>query len=638
MNTTPEINDVSNFVNPQSQASGNRIWIFVLVAALLLIHAGLALNSIRIKSDTCDENAHILGGYTYWKFNDFRLHPENGNLSQRVVSLPLVFLPLNLPDENSALWQESDVWRLSYSFFFKEGNNFRLMLLAARSMVILASIILGLVVFAWSKSLFGTAGGLISLTLYAFSPTILAHARLATSDMIVTLFFLLCTGALWRLAGCISPKTLLLAGAAGAGLVLSKMSGVLIAPIWLVLLVFKTWQKKPLTIKLPKLEMSVNSRVGRFGALVFASIVWVVIAWVLIWSFYGFRYSAFNHPAPEQSTFLKPWENELAIIETAAPIIRWTQKNRILPEAYLYGLSYTLAHSKFRGAFLAGNYSMTGWRHFFPFSFLVKTPISLLLLLLFAVWLLFSKPPPEKERLIPLLALFGVYWLFSITSNLNIGHRHILPIYPIIFIICGSCAVWLTRKLLLQKLALPVLVCMFALESLFIAPHFLSFFNLAAGGPKNGYRLLVDSSLDWGQDLPSLKKWLNEQGLQNQDHTPVYLSYFGSSSPIHYGVQYWQLLGYPVFSAGDPDLEIPVPFNLVPGVYCISATLLQQLYGKFPGRWCTHFESWYQTFRPVAEKYYSSDMDDPQKYNLLVDKAGGLQQLEYIVDPEKLVF
>ncbi|MDI6796963.1 MAG: glycosyltransferase family 39 protein [Desulfatibacillaceae bacterium] len=631
MNTRPEMDDVSRFVSPASQIRHNSVWIFALVAVLLLVHAGLAFSSILTKSDSCDENAHILAGYTYWKFNDFRLQPENGNLPQRIVSLPLLFLSLNLPDENSSLWQESDVWRLSHQFFFKEGNNFRLMLFAARGMVILASILLGIVVFAWSKSLFGAAGGLISLTLYAFSPTMLAHARLSTSDMIVTLFFLLCTGALWRLACRINPKTLLLAGAAGAGLVLSKMSGVLIAPIWLVLMVFAAWRKKPIEIKLPKLEMTVNIRAGRFGALILASLIWVAIAWVLIWSFYGFRYSAFAHPAPEQSNFLKPWENELALIETAAPIIGWAQENRILPEAYLYGLTYTLAHSKFREAFLAGNYSMTGWWYFFPFSFLVKTPLSLLLLLVLAAWLLYSKSPPEKGRIFPLLAFFAVYWLFSITSNLNIGHRHILPIYPVVFILCGSCSIWLARKNLLQKLVVAVLVCTFALESILVAPHFLSFFNRAAGGPENGYRLLVDSSLDWGQDLPSLKKWLDEQGLQNQDHTPVYLSYFGSSSPIHYGVQYWQLLGYPVFSAWDSNLEIPAPFELVPGIYCISATLLQQLYVRFPGRWCQRYELWYQTFGPIAEKYYSSDMDDSRQYNLLVEKAGGIQRLEYIL-------
>src|SRR5439155_13724202 len=119
------------------------------------------------------------------------------------------------------------------------------------------------------------------------------------------------------------------------------------------------------------------------------------------------------------------------------------------------------------------------------------------------------------SRAAPLLVLLGVYWAAALVSHLNIGHRHLLPIYPPLFILAGGA---------LPRLRVP-LAALAVAEGLLAWPHYLAYFNPIAGGARNGYRHLVDSSLDWGQDLPGLQR-----------HHPAYLAYFGTGSPRYYGI------------------------------------------------------------------------------------------------------
>jgi hypothetical protein len=197
----------------------------------------------------------------------------------------------------------------------------------------------------------------------------------------------------------------------------------------------------------------------------------------------------------------------------------------------------------------------------------------------------------------PLLTLLLVYWAFAIASGLNIGHRHLLPIYPAVFILTGGAAYWLEpllsrfrarepqalhrqrRKAATARQGLQpsytaigalslLLLAWHAKESVAISPYYLSYMNQVAGGPPEGYMHLADSSLDWGQGLPALKEWLEAEGLQQPGAPPVYLSYFGTARPEYYGVQAVPLAGFVDRRAPQP----PVP--LTAGVYCVSATVL----------------------------------------------------------------
>jgi len=250
-----------------------------------------------------------------------------------------------------------------------------------------------------------------------------------------------------------------------------------------------------------------------------------------------------------------------------------------------------ISDSATRQSFAAGEWSIVGRWWFFPYCLLIKTPLALFAMVILAAAAAWRTGVTWGSfyRTAPLWILLVVYWAFALTSNLNIGHRHILPTYPVMFILAGAAAGWFAARGV-QWVKYVVMIAMMGLaaESLSIYPHYLAFFNVASGGPAQGYRHLVDSSLDWGQDLPELKQYLDAHGLNDQQERKVYYCYFGTASAKYHGIEATQLPGY---------WRLPpsrVPEVLQPGVYCISVTMLQSLYTPSLGPWCRPYEIAYR--------------------------------------------
>jgi hypothetical protein len=194
--------------------------------------------------------------------------------------------------------------------------------------------------------------------------------------------------------------------------------------------------------------------------------------------------------------------------------------------------------------------------------------------------------------------LLTVYWATALTSHLNLGHRHLLPTYPPLFILAGAGAIWLTAKTRAMLVVVLAGVVWFAAESLAIRPHYLAYFNQVAGGPSQAYTHLVDSSLDWGQDLPGVRRWLDQHPTSSRG-TPVYLSYFGTGDPRYYNIQATALPSY-LF-----DLRLYPARELAPlrgGVYIISATMLQNVCLPFRGEWTPAYEREYQQLRVAFQR------------------------------------
>jgi hypothetical protein len=335
-------------------------------------------------------------------------------------------------------------------------------------------------------------------------------------------------------------------------------------------------------------------------------LVHAVVAVAVIWGLYGFRYPAFRTSQPGRDwlpggDLITPFAPDTAL----GDFVRFTRDHRLLPEAYLHGHLFTVVRSRTRTAFLNGEYSVRGWRHFFPYTFWVKTPLPVFLLLLAALlasaarWFARargSRPPPGAAwrrarrslyRTAPIWAFLTVYWALVIGSHINIGHRHILPTYPLMFVLCGSAAGWIRRRHWAAAVATGLALLWLVVESASIHPHYLAYFNQAAGGPRHGYRHLIDSSLDWGQDLPGLKRRLDELRGDPDHAGPVYLSYFGTGNPFYYGLKVTLL---PCHFA----LPAPVYFPYSAGTYCISATMLQGAYNVARGAWTAEQEAAYQ--------------------------------------------
>ncbi|MES2696122.1 MAG: glycosyltransferase family 39 protein [Verrucomicrobiota bacterium] len=584
------------------RSSARLVWLGV--AALLLLHAVLALHAVSKKSVTADEILHVTAGDLYWRYGDFRLQPENGNLPQRAAGLPSWLMGAKPPPlENNLYWKTADASVIGYQFFYEAGNDHWPLLMAGRSAVLVFGLGTGLLIFFWSRTLFGTPAGFLSLALYALCPNFLAHNALTTSDS-ASVFFLLATcGAFWRhvqhptLAnGALSALTLGLACVA-------KFSFLLLAPTLPLLAV---------------LRLLLEPRGGRLalgGRLAVSALGHVAVAGTVIWAFFGFRFSGFAPGVPPADHYMVPWDAMLPYIGVHASFIEFCRAWKLLPEAFLYGYGMVMQYSNARGAFLAGEYSIFGWREFFPLAFAWKTPLVILAASALGAFLLARRwlrhragMAGDLARAAPLLVFAVICWAVWIPSHLNIGHRHILPTYPVLFILLGGLA---APGLLSPRLRfLPVLLVIGqGLASARIHPHYLAYFNALAGGPANGYRLLVDSSLDWGQDLPGLAGWLRTRPAPGAAEEAVYLSYFGSGEPDYYGIRATRL----PFLNG---FKLPIRwYRPGPGLYCVGATMLQQVYSNVSKPWTHELESEYQRLRESADlfrRFYTDPASRPE--------------------------
>ena len=533
---------------------------YLAAGGLLALFWWLAVSASLHWSQTSDELAHVTAGYAYDRYGDFRLQPENGNLPQRVHGLAPLALGARFPTDE-AQWAKSNVWQLGWDFFYGLDNPTDRMLAGARAGNALFGVALGLFIFVVARRWYGDRGGLLALGFYALCPNFLAHSALATSDLAGALMLTLAPWFFWQHLEKRTVASGLLAGLFSGLALVAKFNGVLLAPIYFLLVVLDAgFRGAP------------GARLVRGAQNLGTAVLQVALAGVVVWAFFDFRFSARGAGTPPLDSFGWDWNTLRRLMGAKGAVIDVALQAHLLPEAWLRGLANVLAGAEGRPAFFAGEYSTQGWRSFFPILFLAKTPLAMLLALALAFFARRRSGPADDNRtrwlrLAPVVVPAVVVAGTAIASHLNIGHRHLLPAYPCLFILLGSLAQlgprarWLPLVLLLGQ----------ATESLAIRPHYLAFFNVAAGGPARAHRLVVDSSLDWGQDLPALREWL---AVHRQPGEKFYLAYFGSAWPLHYGVR--------------PDVFLPdssnfvrapfVPYEPGPGLYAVSATALSGVY------------------------------------------------------------
>jgi len=559
---------------------------------------------MRGKSTTADELAHVTGGYVFNRWHDYRMHPENGNLTQRLQALPALLGGYAFPGLDGPDWREANVWQTGHQFFFELGNDAGRLLGGARQVNALFGAAVILLVGGWAWRLFGPAGALVAAAFGAFSPTLLAHGGLATSDMAMAFFLLAAASAWWWHLHDGRWRIWLLSAVTLGLAMVTKFTAVLLAPILAVLLVIRWLAPAPFALG----RRTFPSRPAKLGALVASAVGQGFIAGFIIWAFFGFRFSAFN-PSLPPGEFGLSWDFLLTVGGLKAAVVQALRDWHLLPEGWLYGLAFVFKHAEARGAFLDGAHSLTGWVSFFPKAFLYKSTPALLLALatgavLVLAWLRpagWSRLRPHLYRTAPLLILFAVYWAVSLPSKLNIGHRHILPTYPVLFIFCGVLG-WAAARAWRQSrpagVTLAAIVALLlggqAVSAVGIHPHYLAYFSPIAGGPAQGYKHLVDSSLDWGQDLPGLKRWLDHNRRPGE---PVYLSYFGTGEPDYYGIEAVRLPGLFSFRRVHPW------YWPEPGLYAVSATMLAHVYSPYRGPWTEAREHRYQALRGLEAAF-----------------------------------
>src|SRR6187399_3002455 len=347
------------------------------VVALLALYYVMALTAAGQKSMTFDEMAHLTGGYTYWAFDDYRLHPENGNWPQRLAALPAVMSGAGFPALNQPAWTTSNLYVMGDQYLYFSGNDADALLSRARTVMALVGVALGALVYAWSRRLVSPEAGWVSLVLFVFSPTFLAHGPLVTSDMTAALFFTAAAGAIWAAMHGVTPVRVLGAAVLVAGCVLSKLSGPILAPVAIIMLAVRVIDGRPLTVAFRGVAVEHGSRARQLAVLLGVLLVFALVAWALLWASYGFRYTAFSAATMGKDAFLGQVQDQPGIVGRGLSTAR---QHHLLPEAYIYASLLTVQFASERAAFLNGQFATTGWWWYFPYAFSVKTTIAAMLI------------------------------------------------------------------------------------------------------------------------------------------------------------------------------------------------------------------------------------------------------------------
>ncbi|HET8644091.1 MAG TPA: hypothetical protein VFO85_01305, partial [Vicinamibacteria bacterium] len=504
----------------------HRAWGAVLLAAGLLAYGALALTAARRKSATFDEPLHLAAGYAHLALGDYRLVPQHPPLVKAWAALPLlVARPVFHEDDPN--WREGLQRKLSRQFFYRWNDGERLLRRVRPLMVVLGGALIA-AVFWWTRRGWGLAAAALALLLGVFNPDLLAHGPLVTTDVAVALLMFVTIVAFERLTSGVTPPRLLCAGLALGAAAAAKFSALSLLPMLAALSVVVALRRDPLAVRGFGPARVLETRRHKLVALSALLLAMALAAEIVVWATYGFTASA-----------------------------------RAYVEGLLYWSGGAAREGTGGGAFLLGRHSDRGWWYYFPVTFALKTPLPLigLLALRLALWRRFHAGSRREWFLwLPVV----VYLAIAMAFPLNIGHRHLLPLYPFLFVAAGSVAREAVRSRALGA-AVGVLALWYVAGTLRVHPHHLAYFNEAAGGPANGYRLLVDSNLDWGQDLPGLKDYLDAHGIAR-----VKLSYFGPADPAWFGIAHDPLPGFP------PPAHVAA--EVLPGeLVAVSATNLQSV-------------------------------------------------------------
>lgn len=541
-------------------------WIVRLLAlALLWIMLARMLHASSALSPIVDEQSHISRGLAVLRTGDLRLrigHPIGLNVWQ---ALPLaldstVRLPLEHESWANAAWDrfgEQFLWRVNEN---PDGIVFR-----SRVMVMLLTLVLGAIVFRWAEELYGEPSGLLALTLYTLDPNILAHGMLATTDVGVTLFIVAAVFALWRAARMPDRRWFVAAGVFAGLALVSKYSALVLVPIFVALAL--------LLIGVARASGALVSRrfISKRGAV-----------------------------------------SGLLVLVTALLVVLIVYALRV--DLYLDEFGFLLANTGTHPSFLLGQRSIEGWWYYFPVTFLLKTPLSTLLLIGLAA-VLSARHRSWRDELFLLVPAL-LYFLFGALSGFNVGYRHLFPTLLFFLVFASkSGQAWQPSRItchasrlrgFISTLVIGLLMLWLALSSFTAHPNYIAYFNELAPTPH--YDVLVDSNLDWGQGLKQLRSYLDEHGIER-----VRLGYFGTADPVAYGIAYDPLPRWP------PPRSVDfVPANPAPGVYAISASNLQGVLLDEPSAF-----DWFRRRDPDAVVggsiliyHVSADPDPPQAVGL----------------------
>jgi 4-amino-4-deoxy-L-arabinose transferase-like glycosyltransferase len=471
------------------------------VVALLLVLLGQLAYSVSQESLSWDEGDHIFAGYMALKYKDHGLNPEHPPLVKMVAAVPLLSMNLREPAlQNRYFKTESYLSGRDMIF----GNDFERIIFRARMGAALFSVLLGLVVFIATRGMFGSDAGLLALALVVFEPNLLAHGAMVTTDTGAACLLLATIYAFYRYVKAPSFGRLAVVGLSAGVFAITKHSAILLAPMLGLLALTEIVRRR---------AQGDPGRGRQTLRFIVAAAVVVLIAAALIWACYGFRYQArpdgwqLNPPMSAALHGLAPTE-----AKGVAAVARW----RLLPESWLYGMADVRSVANVWPSYIFGQVYAHGVWFYFPVSFVIKATLGLLALLLLTAFALASGRLPFSREVLFLVIPPGLYMLISMTSQLNIGVRHILLVFVFCCVLAAGGAFALIRSNRRWIWPVAALLLLHVVSSARAFPtSYMAYSNELWGGPSQTHKYLTDSSVDWGQQLKAVKRYVDGRGIKD---------------------------------------------------------------------------------------------------------------------------
>ncbi len=500
-----------------------RRWAEVACGALLLLMGFNLLSVMARKNITIDETLIIPSGYYYLNSRTFYIEPDHPPLSKLLAGLPLVFLPLKTPELADLSREPSADQTLiaANRFWTTNRQHFESVFFWARVPMVILTVLLGALVFIFARHLFNVRAAVLAVALFSFEPTILAHGRVV-KDIHVAFAYLLFFFALYLYGSTPTLRRAWWLGLACGLALVAKYSMVILVPVLLVSFCFFVLRPPSGT---DRRQLLVHFLFSAFFTLLMLKAAYFFLHQPLI-------------AADIEALVRNDQARSTLLLSALKP------SSLFAPPYFLYGVYRTFMHNDLgHSAFLLGAYSDHGWWYYFPVAFALKTTIPFLLITLVSLaWAAFGAIRREVRFLI-LLAPVGIYAVMAMFASINIGVRHLLPVFPFLFILGGALLDRLLRTRRNHRLAVALVVIVMAAcaaEAVRAYPHYIPYMNQFASG-RPAWEYLSDSNVEWGDDAGALAGYLKERG-----ETRVRASFLGGSVLLPlYGVSYIDLLSPP---------------------------------------------------------------------------------------------
>jgi hypothetical protein len=466
---------------------------------------------IHTQSFTNDEPEHIIAGFEAWHFGEFKHWHDQPPLGRLLFTLPLL---------NS---------NLSYQFIGEQVHPVapapEVWLYRARPVNVLLGVALLLLLWGTARRLFSEPTANFVLALAVLSPELIAHFSVATIDGVGCLFVFASVVQLMRYWRNPSRAQTAILGAVLGGLMLAKFNS---PPLFLLALC--------MVLVLAPGEVSFHPRGFQWRRTVAV----FLIACMVVWMGYFFHVSkvmfADQMVTIHFSGYTKILQYEMPTLKTPITIF--------LPACeWMTGLGMVVFHNmEGHRSFLLGHYSANGFKMYFPAGILLKWPLIILLLGASGICVLLRRLLPARRELLLMSIFPAVYLVFAIFTHINIGIRHVLPIYPFLLLYAGAFTEWVRGLRSMTRwtthwttLLLGMLLVAQAVDIARYAPDYLSYFTVLAK-PANTWQLLSDSNTDWGQGMVALRQYQAEH-----PNETIHLAYVGEVDPAFYGIRYTRL-------------------------------------------------------------------------------------------------